>query len=106
MPPETENPAHGGAAGPPNVPCSPADTPEMDQNSPRAQAPITDIEREFRRDEVFDAAAEATNYLVAIRGMVAADDVPGLRYCAMKFVAYARVVAAGCKVLTNVRGAP
>jgi hypothetical protein len=80
MPPETEIPAHGGAAGSPNVPCSPADTPFPDQNSPRAQVPITDIEREFRRDEVFDAAAEAANYLVALIPKAMISDSRGIPY--------------------------
>lgn len=96
----TENPAALATRTGPGKSCSTADAPGNKPALTAPQAPITEIEREFRRDEVFEAAGEASNYLGAIQNMVAADDVPGLRYCASKFVAYARVIASGCKVLT------
>jgi hypothetical protein len=54
---------------------------------------------------VLDAGAECVNYLIALRAMIASDDLPGLRYCATEFVSYARIVTTGCKALLG-GGAP
>jgi hypothetical protein len=95
-----------GEAGEPGVvSCATPDSLGILQNGAAAQSPITEIERDFRRYEVLDAGAECVNYLIALRAMIASDDLPGLRYCATEFVSYARIVTTGCKALLG-GGAP
>jgi hypothetical protein len=82
------------------------------KNSIRAIAPerqpendhAIQISRELQREEIFEAAGEALNYLTAIRSFVATDDLPGIKYSYAKFAAYGRVVATGCKSLTAEAG--
>lgn len=73
--------------------------------NPRA---VAAARRELLRDFVFEAATEAASYLGAVQSFIAADDAPGLKYSATKFVAFAREVARGCKELTasDTGGAP
>jgi hypothetical protein len=55
--------------------------------------------RNLLRDAVYDAAADAINYLDGIRAFVSCDDRAGLQYCTTKFVIYAREIAKGCNDL-------
>jgi hypothetical protein len=66
----------------------------------QALNPVDVARRELLRDFVFEAATEAAAYLGAVQNFVAADDVPGVRYSATKFVILAREVAKGCRELT------
>jgi hypothetical protein len=94
-----ETPPSGDLAGRDNA----ASNAFSSENDIRASAPerqaktpvVDEIEREFLRDEVFEAAGEALNYLVTLRGFIASDDQPGLKYSYAKFVAYTRIGRTG-----------
>jgi hypothetical protein len=115
-----KGPLTGEVSEPNSSPSTTPDASEILQNIPDAQAEIAamlrdgvspseailaELDREYLRLEVIDAAAEALNYLMAIRGLTASDDMIGLPHCARQFIDYARVVARGCKLLTG-GGAP
>ena len=53
--------------------------------------------RNMLRDAVYDAAADAINYLEGVKVFVACDDQAGLQYCTSKFVLFAREIAKGCR---------
>jgi hypothetical protein len=51
------------------------------------------------REQVYSAIESARLFLDVLLPLIAADDVPGIRYAYAKFAAFGRVVATGCKEL-------
>jgi hypothetical protein len=68
-------------------------------NSPPSAA--QEASRNMLRDAVYDAAADAINYLEGVKVFVACDDTPALRYLTSKFVSFAREIIHGSRKLTG-----
>jgi hypothetical protein len=64
-----------------------------------AKESASDEARFLLREPVYSAIESARLFLDVLLQLVAADDVPGIRYACAKFAAFGRVVATGCEEL-------
>ena len=104
---KSNKPALGGSAGLLNISGlelpDTANTKQKIEVSQAANLPahVIEAKRELLRDFAHEAATQAADHAAMLARYIAMDDLPGLKYSAAKFVAFARETAKTCRELID-----